>query len=164
MRPEGPKYVDILFRPYRPRAHLGCLTRGDAPRCARRLPLAIIFCAFGAFGDGWAGQLTSRWLGGLTSWRAGESYFKSSTNKRFVSSAGSMPSSVCRLFFILSKCFLTDAGLPCAANAFKVSRCMSSRNGSPAKASPAYFNASAQLFSERESFARAATTRADCSE
>ncbi len=37
----------MIFRPFRP--YLACITtRGDAFRCASRLPLALIFRAFGA--------------------------------------------------------------------------------------------------------------------
>ena len=40
--------IAVIFRTFSALFHLFLLTRGDAPRCARRLPLAIIFRAFGA--------------------------------------------------------------------------------------------------------------------
>ena len=45
---ESAKYQRQLFRSFRASRSLRELTRGDAPHVVRRLPLAIIFRAFGA--------------------------------------------------------------------------------------------------------------------
>src|ERR1051326_6231097 len=45
---ESAKYGCQLFRSFRASPSLRDLTRGDAPHVVRRLPLAIIFRAFGA--------------------------------------------------------------------------------------------------------------------
>jgi len=45
---ESAKYQRQLFRSFRASRPLRAFTRGDAPHVVRRLPLAIIFRAFGA--------------------------------------------------------------------------------------------------------------------
>jgi len=45
---EGAKYERQLFRSFRASRPMCAFTRGDAPHIVRRLPLAIIFRAFGA--------------------------------------------------------------------------------------------------------------------
>ena len=45
---ESAKYRQHLFRSFRASGSLTVLSRGDAPRFARRLPLAFIFRAVGA--------------------------------------------------------------------------------------------------------------------
>ncbi len=45
---ESAKYQRYLSRSFRASQPIAAVTRGDAPRSARRLPLAVILRAFGA--------------------------------------------------------------------------------------------------------------------